>query len=47
MTRNNARQLILVLLAHRIPFTVSRDVTGYVIGFQQSYVRIVQQAIGA
>jgi hypothetical protein len=47
MTKRYARQLILVLVAHHVPYKLSRDGSGYIVAFAQHYVARIQQAIGA
>lgn len=47
MIRTQARLLVLVLAAKRIPFQIKRQGSLYSIAFPQADVMAVQRAIGA
>jgi hypothetical protein len=47
MTKLQARMLLLVLVAKRIPFTLKRDGSHYVISFDMRESQRVIEAVGA
>ena len=47
MTKAQARQLILVLSAKRIPFRLRREQSSYIVAFDQRHVAQIALAIGA
>lgn len=46
MSKKQARQLVLVLSAQRVPFTLSRKDSTYVIQFPQGHALEIARAIG-
>lgn len=47
MTRAQARLLIRVLTAQKIPFTFRRENSSYIVAFGDGYANIVARSIGA
>jgi len=47
MTKSQARLLVIVLSAHRIPFTIRREGSAYIVAFNLDHAETVATAIGA